>query len=440
MTRSAVALAEVARPITGSAGDWDALVARMARCRFVLLGEATHGTHAFYRERARLTQRLLVDHGFDAVAVEADWPDALRVSRYVRGGDDDQDAAEALADFERFPTWMWRNADVLDFVGWLRDWNEACGGQVGFYGLDLYSLHRSMTAVTGYLDRRDPTLAAAAREHYACFDRFGEDPQLYGYETTHTRLASCRDDVAAQLVALRKKREALIGKRDGDASDEHFYAEQNAAVAVSAEAYYRAMFAPRTSSWNLRDTHMADTLDALAAHLERRLGRKPRIVVWAHNSHVGDARATAMGDRGELTLGQLVRERHGNEAFALGFTTYTGTVTAASDWDGAAERKRVRPALDGSWEELFHHVGRARFWLDTREPAVRAALEGQRLQRAIGVVYRPETERWSHWFEARIAEQFDAIAHFDTTRAVEPLERSARWTEGELPDTWPSTL
>jgi len=432
-------LAGWAQPLTGAAEDYDALLELIGEAPYVLLGEASHGTHEFYRERAQLTKRLIREKGFTAVAVEADWPDAYRVNRYVRDVSDDADAADALGGFKRFPAWMWRNADVLDFVGWLRDHNDAVpkAHRVGFYGLDLYSLHASIEAVIHYLDQVDPEAAKAARARYACFEHFGPDPQRYGYATSFGLSRSCEDDVVAQLVALQRHA-AEYARRDGRIpDDEFFYAEQNARLAVNAEAYYRSLFQGRVASWNRRDRHMADTLDALIAHLDRPRARA-KVVVWAHNSHLGDARATEMGHRGELNVGQLVRERHGSDAVLVGFSTYHGTVTAASDWGSPAERKRVRQALPDSYEALFHALGRPRCLICLRpggEPA--RLLREPRLQRAIGVIYRPQTERLSHYFRAWLPQQFDAVLHFDHTRAVEPLERTAEWERGELPETYP---
>ncbi len=438
------AIREAAHSLTGASGDYDPLMRLIDDARFVLLGEASHGTHEFYRERAQITKRLIKEKGFTAVAVEADWPDAYRVNRYVRGVGEDAESVEALAGFKRFPTWMWRNADVLDFVGWLRAHNDALPAnapKVGFYGLDLYSLHSSMEAVLGYLDKVDPEAARRARYRYSCFDHFGEDTQTYGYATGFGLTESCENEVVNQLVELRRSA-ADYASRDGRvAEDEYFFIEQNARLVKNAEEYYRSMFRGRVSSWNLRDRHMAETLDALVGHLERKGGSTPKVVVWEHNSHLGDARATQMGEGGELNVGQLVRERHGSGAVLVGFTTYTGTVTASSDWDAQPERKRVRPALPDSYEALFHEVGCPRFLLNLREggPAT-VGLREPRLERAIGVIYRPETERQSHYFYARLPAQFDAVLHFDETRAVEPLERTAHWETGEVPETYPSGM
>jgi erythromycin esterase-like protein/predicted phosphoribosyltransferase len=414
-------LAEALRPLADDA--YASLLERAAQADFVLIGEASHGTHEFYAERAELTKRLIAEAGFAAVAVEADWPDAARVDRYVRGRSDDGSADEALRDFRRFPTWMWRNTVVRDFVGWLREHNDARAEQAGFYGLDLYSLHASMEAVIAYLEDVDHEAAARARERYSCFDHFGREPQHYGYETALGGAESCEQGAVDMLLELRERRAA-------EESDDAFFAERNAELVVDAEEYYRAMFRSGRESWNLRDRHMAKTLDALVAYLER--AREPvKVVVWAHNSHLGDARATEMSQRGELNLGQLVRTRHGADALLVGLTTYTGTVTAAADWGRPAERRRVRPALAGSWEAHFHEAGEPRALIDV------AGVRGVRLERAIGVVYRPETERLSHYFHARLAAQFDLLVHFDETTALEPLERSGEWERGEAPPTYP---
>jgi erythromycin esterase-like protein/predicted phosphoribosyltransferase len=408
----------------------------------VLIGEASHGTHDFYAARAAMTRRLIEERGFCGVAVEADWPDAYRVNRHVRGRGDDATAEEALRGFQRFPTWMWRNTAVLDFVGWLREHNDRVGDdrrKAGFYGLDLYSLRRSMEEVVSYLQRVDPAAAARARERYSCFDHYdGDEGQSYGFAAAFGAGESCEQEVIDQLVDLQ--RSALdYAKRDGLlAEEELFYAERNAVTVRAAERYYRSMFSGRVSSWNLRDQHMVDTLDALSDHLSRWRGEPAKIVVWAHNSHLGDARATEMGARGELNVGRLVRERHPDDCRLIGFTTYTGTVTAADDWGAPAERKVVRPALSSSVEELFHEVGNKEFliWFDVAR-AAGDALRASLLERAIGVIYRPQTERQSHYFQARVADQFDAVIHIDETRAVQPLERTAQWDMGEAPETYP---
>jgi erythromycin esterase-like protein/predicted phosphoribosyltransferase len=426
--------------LSGAQQDYDPLMQRIGDARIVLLGEASHGTHQFYHERALITRRLIEEKGFVAVAVEADWPDAWRVNRYVKDESQDLDAKEALADFRRFPTWMWRNTAVVTFIGWLRRHNDSLAPdapRAGFYGLDLYSLHASMRAVLRYLEQMDPEAAKRARERYACFDHFGADARVYGFIAGTDRTKSCREAVVNQLVELRNH--AMDHARRGGrlAEDELFGAEQNARVVKNAEAYYREMFVGNVSSWNLRDQHMFETLQALDQHIGRH-GKQAKIVVWAHNSHLGDARATEMGWRGELNVGQLVREKYAVEAVLVGFTTHHGTVTAASDWGAAAERKRVRRALLDSHEAMFHRAHASRFLLTWNSGDDLARhLRNARLERAIGVIYRPETERMSHYFQARLADQFDAVIHFDETRALKPLEYTAEWEAGEVPETFP---
>jgi len=379
--------------------------------------------------------------------VEADWPDAYRVNRYVRGLDGDADAAAALGDFERFPLWMWRNHEVVDLVESLREINGGRRGpagrpagqpRVGFYGLDLYSLFSSIAAVIGYLEQVDPEAARRARYRYGCFGHYGEDSQAYGYAASFGVSDSCEDHAVQQLLELQREAAAL--RCDACPEDEHFYAEQNARLVKNAEEYYRTMFRGRISSWNLRDRHMAETLEALLTHFEGKTGAPPKAVVWEHNSHIGDARATDMGDQGEWNVGQLARERFGRDAVLVGFTTYTGTVAAASEWDQPVQHKAVRPALPDSYEALFHQVGE-RFLLPIRDrEETRAVLMPTRLERAIGVIYLPQSERVSHYFHARLPEQFDAVVHVDTTRAVTPLDRGAGWPSEEPPETFPTGL
>jgi erythromycin esterase-like protein len=425
-----------AHPLAGLEGDHRPLLDLVGDARFVLLGEGSHGTHDFYHERAEITKRLIIEKDFSAVAVEADWPDAYRVNRYVHGEGEDANADAALSGFERFPTWMWRNTVVLDFVEWLRNANSSRNenAKTGFFGLDLYSLFNSMEAVIEYLDRVDPEAARRARYRYSCFEHFGEDSQAYGYVASFDLSRSCEDEAVNQLVEMQRRAIEYLNRTGGE---DFFDAEQNARLVKNAEEYYRSMFRGRQSSWNLRDTHMAETVDALVAYLERHK-REPKIVIWAHNSHLGDARATEMGARGELNVGQLIRQKYGREAVLVGFTTYAGTVTAATDWDDPGEQKRVRPALPDSYELGFHETGIPRFFLNLGDGAGRTALLSKpRLERAIGVIYRPETERVSHYFRADMRLQFDAVFHFDQTRALEPLEKPERWHEIEPPETYP---
>ncbi len=383
-------------PLTGEASDYDHLVSLIGDRRLVLLGEASHGSHEFYAERARITRRLVEEKGFTAVAVEADWPDAYRVNRYVLGESGDADAESALRGFQRFPGWMWRNQDVLSFVEWAHRFNEGAApeSKVHFYGLDLYSLRASMEAVIDYLESVDPEAAAQARSRYSCFDQVrGEGPE-YGHAVAMDVIVPCENEVVAQLVDLRRRAEAILSRDGSRAEDDFFYAEQNARLVHNAERYYRTMYRGRVSSWNLRDRHMAATLSALVPHLDR-IRPKAKVVVWEHNSHVGDARATELGAAGELNVGQLVRTSWPGESVIVGFTTDHGQVTAASDWGGPTERKHVRPALAGSFEHLFHETGIDRFFVRCGR-ATPEAVRSPRLERAIGVIYRPDTERQSH--------------------------------------------
>jgi erythromycin esterase-like protein len=424
-----------ALPITGASNDYETLVDRIGAARCVLIGEASHGTHEFYVERARITRRLIETAGFNAVAVEADWPSAYRLNCFVRGSGEDRTAAEALGDFGRFPRWMWRNRVVEAFAVWLRAHNERTPDSVGIYGLDLYSLHESVDLVLRYLDEVDPEAAQRARERYGCFDhRREEDGQAYGAAVVSGREESCERAVLEQLVELQERRATADSNDARLPEDAHFFALQNARLVANAERYHRTMFRAGPDSWNLRDSHMAETLDALLEHLDR--PRRPaKVVVWAHNSHVGDARHTEMGWHGQLTLGELARERHGGDAFLVGLTTYEGTVTAASDWGAPARVKRVVPGRDDAYEGDLHEAGLRRDLL-LFETGLEVA--ARRLERAIGVIYRPETERRSHYFQAELARQFDAVVHLDRTQALWPLDRDPGWIpEGEAPETYP---
>lgn len=415
--------------------DW------LGEAPIVLLGEATHGTQDFYEARARLSRQLIERKGFAAIAVEGDWPDAWRVNRYVQGAGA-LSAFAALSGFARFPTWMWRNTEIATLVDWLRQHNHGLPERrrVGFYGLDLYSLRASMQAVVEYLEIRDPAMADAARESYACFERFGGEPDMYAWSLQRLGDSTCEQEVVRQLTELQRRQAQLVRGNEASSADEFFHAEQNARVAKNAEHYYRTMLHGRSASWNIRDHHMAETLAEVREYLARR-GQEPKVIVWAHNSHLGDARATQMGEGGELNLGQLARERWGDEVRNIGFTTHSGTVVAASDWGDPPEEKRVRPALDGSVEALFHRAGSPRFFLPMDAASeVADVLAVPRLERAIGVIYRPETERMSHYFEARVSEQFDAMIHLDVTAALMPLEGVQPPLEDEPPETYPGGM
>lgn len=436
----AAVVREAACTWTSSSDDGVAAIVRMiGAADIVLLGEATHGTREFYRMRAAITRALIAADRCDAVLVEGDWPDAYRANRYVQGRPGDDDAIAALGDFRRFPHWMWRNAEVVEFLDGLREINDARPNErrVGFYGLDLYSLYSSIAAVIRYLEGVDPAAARAARNRYACFDRFDREPEDYRFAMADD--GGCEEPAMNQLLHLLAHRETYAAREGAAAQDEQFHAEQNARLVANAEKYYRALFGGRASTWNLRDRHMADTLEAMRRHLQGR-GMPGRIVVWAHNSHLGDARATEMSERGEINLGQLVRERMRGQSFALGFTTYRGTVTAADDWDEPAARMDVRPAISGSLEALLHETGLPVFALDLRGERLQETL-GRVLQRAIGVIYRPATERQSHYLWTHPVRQYDALLHVDETTALDPLDASPRWRPGGLePETFPTGI
>ena len=417
-------------PIIGARSDLDPLMEMIGSKSIVLLGEATHGTHEFYTARAEITKRLVEEKGFSAIVIEADWPDAQRVNHFVQGKDISNDPTEALTSFRRFPMWMWRNSAFLDLVKWLwlHNGRESTLNRVGVYGMDLYSLYSSIEAVIEFLDRADPQAAARARSLYSCFDHPHKDPIRYGRHVRIGARRSCEED--AKEIAENAFSSHLVAKSIDVDPDEVFFARQNAELVRSAERYYRNLFSPLINTWNVRDTHMADTVDRLIEHL-REQGRPEGVVIWAHNSHIGDDRATEMGWHGQLNIGQLMRERHPKETFHIGFTTYEGSVTAAEEWDAPPSIENVRPALAGSYETFFHLTGLGDFLLDLKNPKVVARLSEPRLERAIGVVYSPQTERASHYFLARIVDQFDAILHYDVTRAVEPIDRLAKSASGQ---------
>ncbi|RWQ43958.1 MAG: protein-L-isoaspartate(D-aspartate) O-methyltransferase [Mesorhizobium sp.] len=400
--------------------------------RVVLLGEASHGTSEFYRARAAITRRLIEKHGFTIVAVEADWPDAAAIDRYVRHR---SSRADADPPFQRFPTWMWRNTDVAAFVDWMRQHNERIrisSRLAGFYGLDIYNMSGSIAAVLQYLDRVDPQAAKIARERYGCLTPWQNEPSTYGRVALTSGYEKCEKAVLEQCRELLAK-QLDYAQQDGvDFLD----ATQNARLIASAERYYRIMYYGGAQSWNLRDTHMFETLE----HLLEARGPNAKAVVWAHNSHIGDARYTEMGIvRDEVNIGQLCRQRFGDGAALIGLGTHSGTVAAASDWDGEMEIKRVRPSHSDSYERLCHDCGVSRFLLDVkRDDTLRERLLERRLERFIGVIYRPETELRSHYADASLSQQFDAFVWFDETAAVTPLRPEHVGTG--VPDTYPFGL
>jgi protein-L-isoaspartate(D-aspartate) O-methyltransferase len=404
---------------------------RFAKQRIVLLGEASHGTSEFYRARAAITRHLIAQHDFTIVAVEADWPDAAVIDAYVRNR---PQQAGVDRPFQRFPAWMWRNVEVLELLQWLRAHNrgQAAERQAGFYGLDLYNLRGSIAAVLGYLDQVDPEAARVARERYGCLTPWQKEPSIYGRAVVSAGYRKCEAAVVAQCRELLQHR-LLYSRSD---SGGFLNAAQNARLVAAAERYYRAMYYGGAEAWNLRDTHMFETL----AHVLEARGGDAKAVVWAHNSHIGDARHTEMGIvREELNLGQLCRQRFAGQATLIGFGMHTGTVAAARDWDGAMEVMQVRPSHPDSYERLCHEARMPRFLLDLRSKGALSQRLGEpRLERFIGIVYRPETELASHYAEASLSRQFDAFVWFDETCALTPLA-AQEGTDG-TPDTYPFGL
>lgn len=413
------------------AADLAPLLARIGEARIVLLGEASHGTSEFYRMRARITRELIERKGFTIVAAEADWPDAARIDHYVRHAE--YPPSEWTA-FSRFPTWMWRNTETRAFVDWLREHNARLPPErrTAFRGLDLYSMTTSIRAVLDYLDAVDPETAAVARQRYGCLTPWQSDPATYGRAALTGRYRTCETEVSHMLADLLRKRSAYRAN-DGD---RFLDLVQNARLIADAEQYYRVMYYGSRESWNLRDTHMFETLEALLADR----GPASKAIVWAHNSHIGDAAATEMFSRGEYNIGHLCRKRFGDSAVLVGFGTDSGTVAAASDWDGEMEIKEVRPSRKGSYEHLCHQTDEAGFLLDLRTNRTTEIIEGlarPRLERAIGVIYRPQTELASHYFQAELPRQFDEYIWVDKTTAVTPL--AVHHLRG-LPETYPFGL
>lgn len=435
-------IAEYFYPIKNQPDDFDIIIEFIADSSLVLMGEATHGTHEFYKTRIELTKRLILEKGFNTIAIEGDFPDAYRINRYINFQGSDKSSKESLSDFKRFPAWMWRNEEMITFIDWLYTFNKSQpkNKRVSFYGLDLYSLTKSVAVIIDTLEKIDPKEAQKARKHYKCFDLY-QDAQEYGYFASNFADKSCRDEVIAQLKEMKQKDVDFFKYDNLDPLEEKFYVDQNALVVKNAELYYRSLFNTSGSfSWNIRDKHMMETAMQIEKY-NHAAQRGHKMVVWAHNSHVGDARATQMASYAELNLGQLAKEYYGSQAISIGFTTYTGTVSAASAWGGNVERKYVRPALDTSIEAFFHSVGLKNFIvIPKKDPALYNLFDhDDYLERAIGVIYLPESERQSHYFYAQLSKQFDVIIHYDITHAIKPLDITTEWKKGEenMPETFP---
>jgi erythromycin esterase-like protein len=405
--------------VTGGAGDYRDLLGTAGGTQRVLLGESTHGTHEYYRERGRISEMLIRDHGFNAIAIEGDWTPIRRLNDYIRGLGSDRSAAEAMRSLTRFPEWMWRNAEFRDFVERLRALNMERPEEqrVGLYGMDVYDLFESADAVVAYLRGADPAAAKRADAGYRCFRPFNRETHAYGESTR--RGTSCRKQAETVLAELRR----MPRPQGPEVAERHFAAVRSAASVAAAEAYFRTVYTG-SLAWNVRDQRMAETVEEIAAHLQSVSGKPGKVVMWSHNTHSGDARATFAANRGELNLGQLMRQRHGQDAFLVGFFSHEGTVLAAAEWDAQGRVYDMRPALAGSYAALFRQLGKPAFSLLIRGNADAARLlRGPMLERAIGVVYVPQSERMSHYFDASLSEQFDAAIYFDRSKAVTPLKR-----------------
>jgi len=429
-------------PLTEKDSAYDPVFELCRRGQIVLVGEASHGTEEFYQIRAHLTQNLIENEGFMAVAIEWDWPDVVNANLYVQGKIEEGNWSKALSGFQRFPDWMWRNKQTVAFLKWLRAFNQQLpfNRQIGIYGLDLYSLYGSIDAVLSYLKKVDPNECKIAKLRYACFDS-SRDPQSYGYLASQGYQQTCAMQALQQFMELQHK---PISYNDVqlENAEAYFNATQNAHLIKNAETYYRSLFEGGASSWNIRDRHMFETLAHLASFLESTRGRPAKIVGWCHNSHVGDARATEVLERGELNIGQLAKEHYGPNAILIGFTTYKGTVRAAAAWGDLPQIFTVPPALEESYEALFHTVGVERFFINFQEETgARELFRNSRyLHRAIGVVYRPQTERASHYYHSNLSYQYDGVMHIDTSHALEALHLVTPKTLKDLPETYPSGM
>ena len=412
------AVREAAIPLRGVPADYDSLVAAAAGPTRVLLGESTHGTHEYYRERARITQRLIGERGFNAIAIEADWSPTYRVNLYVRGFGNDRSAEQALKGYKRFPKWMWRNREFRDFVEQLRAHNLTLprAQRIGIYGADVYDMFDAADAVVEYLVAVDKLGASRARSHYRCFAGYNREEHRYG-AAAQARSAVCAEEAAAVLAEVKRLRAPV----SAEAIEAHFAATRAAASVSASESYFRTIHS-KADAWNLRDQKMAENVDAIATHAERLTGREGRVAVWSHNSHTGDARATIAAHKGQLNLGQLMKQRHGNKAMLVGFLTHSGTVQAAPAWGQRNLEFTLTPAIANSDADLFHRTGLDSFLLLLRgNPKLAASLSMPMLQRAVGVVYAPHAELQSHYGPAQLSAQFDAVVYIGRTRALRPL-------------------
>ncbi len=415
-----IPLSKLILPFNYFQRDYYHLIKDIDERHLILMGQATYGTKEFYKIRSELTKLLIQEKGVNAVAIEGDWPDVYHINYYIKNLDPSLNEYKALERLQRFPSWLWHNEEIVKFLKWLREYNDQCQSEqdkVSIFGLDLYSMHASMKLVVEYLEKIDPEAAEKARNRYECLQQYGDDPSLYGYASSQGLIPDCKEEVYTQLIEILKFEINALQNQD-ISQEELLFLVQNARVVANAEAYYRSFFKGPELTWNLRTQHMIDTLETLRIYLQRKHGCYPRIVIWAHNSHVGDARATQLFELNQINLGQMVRDIYGFDAYLLGFSTYEGEVTSATHWGGEIETKHLMSALEGSYEHLFHFLSHPNFLLLLRQ---NLPITQPSLQRAVGVIYKPETEYASHYHLANLALQFDAILHIDTTRAVNPL-------------------
>lgn len=424
-------LTRAVKPVVFRDEEYSEFFLRASAAKVVLLGSSTYGTHEFYRERSWITKKLIQNHNFNAIAIDGDWPAAYRVNRYILGASEDNSPQEALENFRGFPAWLWRNMDVLVFIEWLQKHNQRAQKPVGFYGLDLYSKQSTIQRMLNFLDKVEPEAGRRARYRCGCMDYFHEDMGCYGYAENFGLKTGREDEIVDDLTTMLRHLAAIDARHGKMLQDDFFLAEEHRSLLGKARTYYRAMFHGDSDFRSLRCQHLAHTLERLTQHL----GEKAKIVIWAQTSLSGDAKATELASRGEVNLGQLVKEKLGADCVSLCFTTYSGELTAASYWDGPAEKQPLSRALASSYESIFHETGIQDFLLSMKDdPAVTMALSRPRLHRAIGPIYRTDSERQSHYFECRFASQFDYVLHFDRTRSLVPLEKTSGWDPRVTPE------
>lgn len=417
------ALRDTINPIYPDSKSYYPLLDQIGDAHYVLLGEATHGTKEFYESRALITNLLIKEKGFNVIAIEADLPETYNVNAFLRDTNSKEPALSTLNSFQRFPVWMWKNIEMLSFIDNLKSINnkKLPEQRIGFYGLDLYSMYTSVEQVISYLQKVDPQAAEKAQKRYSCFFKYGKNDDAYGQAMSYVS-ESCQKEVIEQLTDLQLKKMDYVENSSFLSNEDLFFAEQNAKLIKNAEQYYRQMFDKRVQTWNLRDLHMADTVESITQHITKVAGYA-KIVIWTHNSHAGNALGTEFAKDGELNLGQLILFRHWGDAFLIGYTTYTGTVLAASDWGEDPKIIKVTPALDDSYESLFHETDLKAFIFDlTNINSKLDFFKQNHLERAIGVVYTPESEKVSHYFNARLADQFHAVIHFDNSSSIHAID------------------